>query len=96
MPYQHIRVEASSPVARLTMSWPEKRNALSLHMMNKMTRGLKELSASPDVRVVVLAAEGTVFSAGHYLPEMAQRDLRHQRRIFYSCIERMDTIQSIP
>ena len=96
MPYQRIGVETSSPVARLTMSWPEKRNALSLGMMNEMTRGLKELSASPDVRAVVLAAEGTVFSAGHYLPEMTQKDLRHQRRVFYTCVEMMDTIQSIP
>ena len=55
MPYQYIGVETSSPVARLTMSWPEKRNALSLHMMNEMTRGLKALSASPDVRAVVLS-----------------------------------------
>ena len=96
MPYQHIRVEASSPVARLTMSWPEKRNALSLDMMNEITRGLKELSASPDVRAVVLAAEGTVFSAGHYLPEMVQKDLSHQRHVFDSCVEMMDTVQSIP
>ncbi len=96
MPYQHIRVEASSPVARLTMSWPEKRNALSLDMMNEITRGLKELSASPDVRAVVLGAEGTVFSAGHYLPEMVQKDLRHQRHVFDTCVETMDTIQSIP
>lgn len=96
MPYQHIRVEASSPVARLTMSWPEKRNALSLDMMNEITRGLKELSASPDVRAVVLGAEGTVFSAGHYLPEMVQKDLRHQRHVFDTCVETMGTIQSIP
>ncbi len=96
MPYQHIGVEASSPVARLTMSWPEKRNALSLDMMNEITRGLRELSASPDVRAVVLAAEGTVFSAGHYLPEMVQKDLRHQRRVFDTCVEMMNTVQSIP
>jgi enoyl-CoA hydratase/carnithine racemase len=96
VPYQHIKVEASSPVARLTMSWPEKRNALSLDMMNEITRALKELSASPGVRAVVLAAEGTVFSAGHYLPEMVQKDLSHQRRVFDSCVEMMDTVQSIP
>jgi enoyl-CoA hydratase/carnithine racemase len=91
-----VRVETSSSVARLTMSWPEKRNALSVQMMNEITSGLKELSGRPEVLAIVLAAEGSVFSAGHYIPEMVSKPLSHQRQVFDTCVEMMNTIQTIP
>lgn len=96
MSYQLVRVEDSSSVARVTMNWPEKRNALSIEMMKEITLGLKELSQSPQVRAIVLAAEGKVFSAGHYIPEMVRKPLSHQRVVFDTCVEMMKTIQSIP
>jgi enoyl-CoA hydratase/carnithine racemase len=94
--YEKIRIDAGTPVARLTLSWPEKRNALSVHMMEEMTRGLKELSNNPDVRAIVLGAEGPAFSAGHYLPEMVDKDINHQRFVFDTCVDMMATIQRIP
>lgn len=96
MPYEKIRIDASAPVARLTMSWPEKRNALSVQMMGEITSGLKELSANPGVRAIILGAEGPAFSAGHYLPEMVDRDINHQRFVFETCVEMMSTVQGIP
>jgi enoyl-CoA hydratase/carnithine racemase len=93
--YEKIRLQASTPVARLTMSWPEKRNALSIRMMEEITAGLKELESAPGVGAIVLGAEGSVFSAGHYLPEMIDKDLDHQRRVFSVCVEMMETIQRI-
>jgi enoyl-CoA hydratase/carnithine racemase len=93
--YEKIRIQASTPVARLTMSWPEKRNALSIRMMEEITAGLKELDNSPGVGAIILGAEGNVFSAGHYLPEMIDKDLGHQRRVFSVCVEMMETVQRI-
>ncbi len=95
MTYERIVVDPSSPVARLTMSWPEKRNALSIQMMEEITAGLRELAERPEVRAIVLGAEGGVFSAGHYLPEMVGKDLAHQRHVFTVCIEMMETVQSV-
>jgi len=94
--YERIRIDVTTPVARLTMSWPEKRNALSVHMMGEITSGLKELSSNPDVRAIILGAEGPAFSAGHYLPEMLDKDITHQRFVFGACVEMMETVQGIP
>ena len=96
MAYERIRIDVTTPVARLTMSWPEKRNALSVHMMGEITSGLKELSSNPDVRAIILGAEGPAFSAGHYLPEMLDKDITHQRFVFGACVEMMETVQGIP
>jgi enoyl-CoA hydratase/carnithine racemase len=93
--YQRIRLEETGPVARLTLSWPEKRNALSLQMMEEVTHGLKALAGNPDVRAVILGAAGTAFSAGHFLTEMVDKDLNQQRLVFDTCIEMMETVQNI-
>ena len=90
MAYERIRIDATTPVARLTLSWPEKRNALSVHMMEEVTRGLKELSAKPGVRTIILGADGPAFSAGHYLPEMVDKDINHQRFVFDTCVDMME------
>jgi enoyl-CoA hydratase/carnithine racemase len=96
MAYERIRIEATAPVARVTMSWPEKRNALSIEMMEELTSGLRELSERPEIGAIVLGAQGEVFSAGHYLPEMIGKDLEHQRHVFAVCVELMETVQRIP
>ncbi len=96
MTYEKIRVEATAPIARITMSWPEKRNALSIQMMNELTRALSKIGADSSFRAVILAAEGTVFSAGHFLSEMIGKDISHQRRVFEVCVDLMQTVQKIP
>ncbi|MGH9318870.1 MAG: enoyl-CoA hydratase [Vicinamibacteria bacterium] len=93
--YERIRIEATAAVARLTLSWPSKRNALSIQMMQEITAGLRELCTHPEVRAIILGAEGDVFSAGHYLPEMVDKDLSHQRRVFAVCVEMMEAVQSV-
>ncbi len=95
MSYELIEIETSAPIARLTLSWPQKRNALSVQMMQEVTKGLSELSARDDVRAIILGASGPAFSAGHYLPEMVDKDLAHQRFVFDTCVEMMDTVQGI-
>jgi enoyl-CoA hydratase/carnithine racemase len=95
MTYERIVIETKAPLGRVTMKWPEKRNALSIQMMQELTAGLRELSSKPDVRAVILGAEGNVFSAGHYLPEMVGKDLAHQRHVFSVCVELMEAVQGI-
>ncbi len=48
------------------------------------------------MRVVILAAAGPVFCAGHDLSEMQNRTLDEYRRIFAVCTELMQRLQSIP
>jgi enoyl-CoA hydratase/carnithine racemase len=49
-----------------------------------------------DLRAVILAAAGNVFSSGHDLSEMAGRDINEYRRLFDVCTELMGRVQTIP
>lgn len=94
--YEKIHVEATAPIARITMSWPDKRNALSIQMMSELTNALSKVGADSSFRAVILAAEGTVFSSGHFLREMIGKDVSHQRRVFEVCVDLMQAVQKIP
>ncbi len=58
------------PVCRLTLNRPQTRNALSVDLLGALQSALDAATADPAVRVVVLAANGPAFSAGHDLREM--------------------------
>ncbi|MGC0366053.1 enoyl-CoA hydratase/carnithine racemase [Rhodococcus sp. 27YEA15] len=80
----------------VTLTQPRRRNPLSAQTMREVTAALTELSADQRVRVVIVRAEGPVFSAGHDLTEMIGRSLDDERAIFDGCTEMMETVQRIP
>ncbi|BCQ10008.1 1,4-dihydroxy-2-naphthoyl-CoA synthase [Mycobacterium heckeshornense] len=57
-----VLLRADGPVARLTLNRPQKRNALSLELMEELILRLQRLGEDPDVRVIVIAAVGPAFS----------------------------------
>ncbi|MFC1672923.1 enoyl-CoA hydratase [Pseudomonadota bacterium] len=57
-------------VATLTLNNPDKLNALSSHMIKALDRHLERLADDTNIRVVILAAAGKAFSAGHDLKEL--------------------------
>lgn len=59
-----VIVSREGAVGRLTMDRPERRNAFDEALVADLHAGLRDLDADPTVRVVVLAAAGTAFSAG--------------------------------
>jgi methylglutaconyl-CoA hydratase len=60
-----VRIETDARgVARLTLARSEKRNAMSAVMIGELTEAAAMLGGEASVRVVVLAADGPVFSAG--------------------------------
>jgi enoyl-CoA hydratase/carnithine racemase len=83
-------------VARVTLDRPDKRNALSLELMDELVGVLKRLGERGDVRAVVLGGAGVAFSAGHDLSEMVGRDLPFYQRLFDRCTELMETIHRMP
>ena len=87
-----VRIEDDGVVTRLTLDRPEKRNALSLALMEELTAALR----SAGGRVVVLAGAGPCFSAGHDLGEIAAGDTAEHVRVFEACTVLMETVQSIP
>lgn len=89
-------------IVTLTMNRPEARNPLSEAAMRALQLALDEAAQTPAVRVVVIAARGPVFSAGHDLKEMtalradADRGLARYREIFAQCSHLMQTIVRHP
>lgn len=61
--------DTGGPHARLTLNSPHNRNALSTTLVNQLHQGLRDASADPAVRVVVLGHTGGTFCAGADLSE---------------------------
>jgi enoyl-CoA hydratase len=59
-----VRVERDGAIGIVTLDRPDRRNAISIAMLEQLTVGFDRLGADPDVRVVVLAGEGEHFCAG--------------------------------
>jgi enoyl-CoA hydratase/carnithine racemase len=93
---QHLTVERVDSTVILTMRAPERRNALSLALMRELTAVFEELGGDRTVHCVVLAGEGSAFSAGHDLRELRDRDESAYREIFDQCVRLMSVIQEIP
>jgi len=91
----HLLVDAAPPAARITLNRPEKRNALSLALMEELIRALEEAGAASGVRAIVLEGAGPAFSAGHDLSEMIGRDAVFYERLFDVCTELMETIHRV-
>jgi enoyl-CoA hydratase/carnithine racemase len=81
----------------LTLSRPQAFNALSEAMIDALQAEIETVSRDPSTRVVVLAASGKAFSAGHDLKEMRARpSLAYYRTLFARCAEMMLAIQRLP
>ena len=85
------------PIARLTLNDPGRANVLSEAMIAALGEGVATAGADPAVRVIVLAAEGRVFSAGHELGELrAGDDKAGHEALFARCSALMLAIGASP
>ena len=88
-------------VLRLTLNNPPA-NVLSIALLERLHAALDEAAAERDIRVVVIAATGKLFSAGHDLKEMTGRRSDADRgRAFFEktmrlCADLMLKIQRLP
>ena len=81
----------------LTLNRPQAYNALSEAMLGALQRELDTIAADDSVRVVVLAAAGKAFCAGHDLREMRARPaLDYYRRLFGQCTQVMLSLRRLP
>jgi len=71
-------------VFHLTLDNPERRNALSIEMLEAISNALDEADKDKQARVIVLSGNGPVFSSGHDLKEMtASRNSEDRGRAFF-------------
>ena len=85
-------------VVRLRLNRGNRFNPLSLEMIAAIQAELDTIAGDPEARVVVLAAEGRGFSAGHDLKEMRAHagDEAWQRRLFDDCSRVMVALTRLP
>lgn len=69
-----VRYEVDGPVAWILMDRADKRNAQSVPMTYALNEAFDRAARDRAVRVVVLAAEGPHFSAGHDIADPARYD----------------------
>lgn len=65
-----LKETSASGVLRLTLNDINRRNALSMAMLGALNRAIEDAASDNTVRVMVIAANGPAFSAGHDLKEI--------------------------
>lgn len=89
-------VAVAAGIGRIVLNRPERRNALSLAMLDELLQRFDELSSHPEVAVITIAGTGPAFSAGHDLSEMIDRDPEFYDTLFTRCTKVMERIHSCP
>jgi enoyl-CoA hydratase/carnithine racemase len=94
-----VIVERPEPgVARVVLDQPARFNPLSTALIAALDDALRRIAADPEIRAVVLAANGRGFCAGHDLKEMRAHagDGAWQRRLFDACSRMMIALTELP
>ena len=99
---QQLTSELSNNVLTLTLNQPQRRNVLSELMLAELTSELVHAVDNDHVRVIVIAATGTVFCAGHHLKELdshrtdSDQGREYFKKIMFMCSNLMQTIVNHP
>ena len=87
--------ERDGAVATIVLNRPERRNALSLELIEELIATLDELGGDESVRAVVLGARGPAFCAGHDLVEMREKDEAFFQHLYRACTEMMLSVHQL-
>jgi enoyl-CoA hydratase/carnithine racemase len=92
-----LRSDDARGVTTLTLNRPLAFNALNEALLNALQKELDQLAAEPALRVLVVAANGRAFCAGHDLKEMrAEPALGYYQQLFAQCGRMMMSLQHLP
>ena len=92
-----LRHDDPRGVVTVTLNRPQAFNALSEAMLDALQAELDALAKDERVRVLVIAASGKAFCAGHDLREMrAAPSLAYYQQLFARCAKLMQSIQQLP
>jgi len=92
-----LRREESAGICTLTLNRPAQMNLLTGEMLAALQSAFDSLRENSKVRVVILAAEGKGFCAGHDLKEIrALKELPKIEQLFGQCSRMMQTITALP
>ncbi len=97
-----IRSDLTSGILRLTLDHQSRRNALGEGMMAALQGALDRAAVDADVKVVIIAAEGPAYCAGHDLKEMSahrsepDRGRAYFETVFARCARLMTSVVHLP
>ena len=92
-----LLVDIADGIATVTLNRPGQFNALSSALISELQSAFDRIAADPGVRVVVLAASGRGFCAGHDLKEIrAMAGVSEVESLFARCSRMMVTITRLP
>jgi enoyl-CoA hydratase/carnithine racemase len=97
-----LRETIYNNIALLTLNRPQARNSLSEGLIGELHAALDKIRDDKNVRAVVIAANGPVFSAGHDMKELTARrsDADHGRayfaQIMNACSAMMQAVVHLP
>lgn len=96
MPQSNILLQQENAVAHLTLNLPEKRNALSLELLQELTQMLQDVGAKREAKAVIIKGAGQHFSSGHNLREVLEGDPQEVLHLFQTCYQTMQAIRDMP
>jgi enoyl-CoA hydratase/carnithine racemase len=94
--------DSAEGIAILTLNRPQARNSLSEDLLRALATELANIGTDRKVRVVIIAANGTAFSAGHDLKELdarrtdPDRGRDYFRQVMRLCADVMMQIVRLP
>ncbi len=92
-----LRQDDSRGVTTLTLNRPNVFSAQSEELLQALQQQIDLLAQDASLRVVVIAASGKAFCAGHDLRQMrAQPELTYYQRLFEQCARMMMSLQKLP
>jgi enoyl-CoA hydratase/carnithine racemase len=92
-----LRSDDARGVTTLTLNRPLAFNALNEALLSALQKELDQLATEPALRVLVVAANGRAFCAGHDLKEMrAEPALGYYQQLFAQCGRMMMSLQRLP
>jgi len=97
-----LKEELKSGLLRLNLNNPQSKNALSEDMISALINCIDSASNDHSIKVIIIAASGNVFCAGHDLKEITKaRDSQdggdlYFKELFNSCSSLMQLIVNTP
>ena len=92
----NANIDENAGIAWLTLSRPEKKNALSIALLAELSSTLRSLAENDKIRCIVTSGAGDSYSSGRDLYDMRGQDNRRRTRGFGGVAEIVDTMRKLP
>ncbi|MGO8761977.1 MAG: enoyl-CoA hydratase/isomerase family protein [Desulfobaccales bacterium] len=92
MSYSNVMVEKKDKIGFITLNRPQAMNTFNVPFARELNDALREMEQDPEVRVVVIDANGKHFSTGIALDEFKNKSAKEYREFIHLMDEHNHTI----